>query len=66
MLPHPRLVFLLQGQMMGSPHKVVHTPAFQRNLTQFKEREREREREREEKVKMYGHKTDIGNIIHRQ
>ena len=49
MLPHPRLVFLLQGQMMGSPHKVVHTPAFQRNLTQFKEREREREREREER-----------------
>ena len=49
MLPHPRLVFLLQGQMMGSPHKVVHTPAFQRNLTQFKKRERERERERREK-----------------
>ena len=48
MLPHPRLVFLLQGQMMGSPHKVVHTPAFQRNLTQFKEREREREREKRE------------------
>ena len=65
MLPHPRLVFLLQGQMMGSPHKVVHTPAFQRNLTQFKKRER-REKRGEEKVKIYGHKTDIGNIIHRQ
>ena len=64
MLPHPRLVFLLQGQMMGSPHKVVHTPAFQRNLIQFKKREREKRRE--EKVKIYGHKTDIGNIRHRQ
>ena len=54
MLPHPRLVFLLQGQMMGSPHKVVHTPAFQRNLTQFKEREREREREKREERRKEG------------
>ena len=54
MLPHPRLVFLLQGQMMGSPHKVVHTPAFQRNLTLIKKREREREREKREERRKEG------------
>lgn len=34
-LPHPHLVFLLRGQMMGNPHKVVHTPALQRRQHNF-------------------------------
>jgi hypothetical protein len=34
-LPHPRLVFPLQGQMMGNPHRVVRTPALQRRQHKF-------------------------------
>lgn len=36
LLPHPRLVFQLQYQMLEIPHREVHTPTIQRMIYQLK------------------------------
>jgi hypothetical protein len=63
MVPHPRLVFLLQGQMTGNPHKVVHTPAFQRNLIQLKQEKTKKKRKgKDEQTK---NRNLVNSYIHR-